>query len=188
MVDSVVSLDSSSASIPVEQFSTGEFNFHPQGIGKEYRNDYRDYYDMLNNEVLANNALARDIYAASKQNEFNSSEAQKQRDFEERMSSTAYQRAVEDMKKSGLNPVLAYQQGAASAPSGASASNTTYRSSSGGSRVSHRDSSDELLSILGGVLKMVAGNYSGAADIVGSLSKPDFKMDSSAYHGIKRRK
>lgn len=45
---------------------------------------------------------------------------QRQMDFQERMSGSAYQRSMEDMKKAGLNPILAYKQGGASTPSGAS--------------------------------------------------------------------
>lgn len=46
-------------------------------------------------------------------------QAQRQMDFQERMRSTQYQTAVEDMKKAGLNPMLAYQQGGAGTPAGA---------------------------------------------------------------------
>lgn len=49
---------------------------------------------------------------------YNSGEAMANREWQERMSSTAYQRAVEDMKKAGLNPILAFANGGASTPGG----------------------------------------------------------------------
>lgn len=53
---------------------------------------------------------------------FEADQVAKQMQFQERMSGTAYQRATEDMRLAGINPMLAYAQGGASTPGGGAAS------------------------------------------------------------------
>jgi hypothetical protein len=60
------------------------------------------------------------LYGQKKANLASAQQAQQQMAFQERMSNTAHQRAMADLKKAGINPILAAQK-PASSPGGAMA-------------------------------------------------------------------
>lgn len=80
-----------------------------------------NFFKELGGAVLDMIPGIGDARAQKAANETNIELSQENREWMERMSNTAYQRAMSDMKTAGLNPMLAYQQGGASVPTSAAA-------------------------------------------------------------------
>lgn len=110
-----------------EQSSDSSYGYG--GSSYSYSDSYSDSWD----NIYGTEASLKDIERAKEANQlqeaflldqmdFNAKEAAKTRAWQEYMSNTSYQRAVIDLYKAGLNPILAAGNYGASTPMGAMAS------------------------------------------------------------------
>lgn len=127
------------------------------------------------------NEFSREMMLAQQQ--YNSAEALKNRAWQEYMSGSAYQRSVEDLKRAGLNPVLAALNGGASMGAGSQASSglATGVASSYGynesassnygiqSAQSYSNFAKALEGLTSGISSMLGGVVSGLGNAVQQL-------------------
>ena len=122
----------------VDYFKGEKTGSYVQKIGDWFDNTLTGQRDYDRNKDLLDRA-----------NEFSATEAQKARDFSERMSNTAYQRAVADMRAAGLNPALLYSSGGVASTPATSAAHSGNASAG--------NSSQALTSLIGTVGQLILG-------------------------------
>ena len=125
---------------------------------------YQEYQYNIN---LENLATEHAMQLANQNNQWNAQQVQKQMDFEERMSNTAHQREMADLKAAGLNPVLSAQNGA-STPAGAAASADTNTTSA-------------LVNMLSEILQINADN--AKANLISELNGSGNSSNGFGYYG-----
>lgn len=133
----------------------------PTGSPVDY--NFLEYLEGLFASQGAENEINRKFNSAeaAANRQFQSREAEVQRNWYETMSNTAYQRAVSDMKKAGINPILAYQHGGAAASgTGIATGSAASYSATGG------DTLAGVVNAIAGLVDTISGLSSGKLSTV----------------------
>lgn len=148
-------------------------------------------------------AAGASVFGGILQNQAASAQSQRQMDFQERMSNTAHQRQIADLKAAGLNPILSATSGASS-PGGAQAPQVNVLAQGAASAMNvklanaqvgkikaetdlittqkpKRDVIEKLYKLLEKVVDRFLPSEQTGADKTFPLRKPTWKMKKSPY-------
>lgn len=117
---------------------------------------------------------------------FNAWQAGKNRDFQERMSNTAHQREVEDLRKAGINPILSAKLGGSSTPPGSAAQSGDFSgmASSAMQAAMMKGQLGIQEATIGDINAAAALKKTQAADIVSTQSHRLSQMLAQAYQAL----
>lgn len=177
-------IDASSGVVPVNlrDWSANDSGTY-RGVGSSWFNaENIAREDFMRNEQAAQNQFARDMEQMYVANDFTASEAEKAFERQKYLRDTAYQSTVEDMKKAGLNPILAYQQGGSSTPSTPSASSVSPSRSSAYRSGTGRE--DPLNSLVGTVARLVGIYLSGKVSLQADIARDSARLDKQLLNSL----